>query len=147
MCWKTPSSANNIPTTPRSNISISLSPSLSARYADFIGKEIQKAYLESYGEGGQNLFDRYISYADAWIEDQDFKDPGHRAIARPGDADAESSKIEKPAGIANPSKGDRQRGGEVSAAARLRRERRKEPGLDVVRKTALGHRKAHVQSG
>jgi hypothetical protein len=24
---------------------------------------------------GQNLFDRYVDYADAWIEDQDFKDP------------------------------------------------------------------------
>ncbi len=47
---------------------------LAPRYAEFIGKEIQKAYLESYGEYGQNLFDRYIAYADAWIEDQDFKD-------------------------------------------------------------------------
>lgn len=28
-----------------------------------------KAYLESYSEYGQNLFDRYISYADAWLED------------------------------------------------------------------------------
>jgi serine protein kinase len=26
-------------------------------------------------EYGQNLFDRYIDYADAWIEDQDYKDP------------------------------------------------------------------------
>ena len=24
---------------------------------------------------GQNLFDRYVAYADAWIEDHDFKDP------------------------------------------------------------------------
>ena len=48
---------------------------LAPRYAEFIGKEIQKAYLESYSEYGQNLFDRYIAYADAWIEDQDFKDP------------------------------------------------------------------------
>src|SRR6202451_4711067 len=46
---------------------------LAPRYAEFIGKEIQKAYLESYGEYGQNLFDRYISYADAWIEDKDFR--------------------------------------------------------------------------
>jgi serine protein kinase len=39
------------------------------RYAEFIGHEIQKAYLESYSEYGQNLFDRYVDYADAWIED------------------------------------------------------------------------------
>ena len=48
---------------------------LAPRYAEFIGNEIQKAYLESYSEYGQNLFDRYIAYADAWIEDQDYKDP------------------------------------------------------------------------
>ena len=75
---------------------------LSARYADFIGKEIQKAYLESYGEYGQNLFDRYIAYADAWIEDQDFKDPDTGQLLDRTTLDAELSKIEKPAGIANP---------------------------------------------
>ncbi|MEL6225696.1 MAG: PrkA family serine protein kinase, partial [Pseudomonadota bacterium] len=75
---------------------------LSARYADFIGKEIQKAYLESYSEYGQNLFDRYIAYADAWIEDQDYKDPETGQLLDRGTLDAELSKIEKPAGIANP---------------------------------------------
>jgi serine protein kinase len=75
---------------------------LSARYAEFIGKEIQKAYLESYGEYGQNLFDRYIAYADAWIEDQDFKDPDTGQLLDRATLDAELSKIEKPAGIANP---------------------------------------------
>ncbi len=75
---------------------------LSPRYADFIGKEIQKAYLESYGEYGQNLFDRYISYADAWIEDQDFKDPDTGQLLDRSTLDQELSKIEKPAGIANP---------------------------------------------
>src|SRR3546814_17363810 len=47
---------------------------LAPRYAEFIGNEIQKAYLESYHDYGQNLFDRYVAYADAWIEDLDFKD-------------------------------------------------------------------------
>lgn len=75
---------------------------LAPRYADFIGKEIQKAYLESYGEYGQNLFDRYISYADAWIEDQDFKDPDTGQLMDRATLDQELSKIEKPAGIANP---------------------------------------------
>ncbi len=75
---------------------------LSGRYAEFIGKEIQKAYLESYGEYGQNLFDRYIAYADAWIEDQDFKDADTGQLLDRATLDAELSKIEKPAGIANP---------------------------------------------
>ncbi len=75
---------------------------LAPRYAEFIGKEIQKAYLESYSEYGQNLFDRYISYADAWIEDQDFKDTDTGQMLDRGSLDNELSKIEKPAGIANP---------------------------------------------
>ncbi|HXJ02609.1 MAG TPA: PrkA family serine protein kinase [Micropepsaceae bacterium] len=75
---------------------------LAPRYAEFIGKEIQKAYLESYGEYGQNVFDRYISYADAWIEDQDFKDADTGQLLDRNALDAELSKIEKPAGIANP---------------------------------------------
>jgi len=75
---------------------------LAPRYAEFIGKEIQKAYLESYGEYGQNLFDRYIAYADAWIEDQDFKDADTGQLLDRNSLDAELSKIEKPAGIANP---------------------------------------------
>ena len=75
---------------------------LAARYAEFIGHEIQKAYLESYSEYGQNLFDRYIAYADAWLEDQDFKDPDTGQILNREILDSELSQIEKPAGIANP---------------------------------------------
>jgi serine protein kinase len=75
---------------------------LAPRYAEFIGNEIQKAYLESYHEYGQNLFDRYVAYADAWIEDQDFKDPDTGQLMDRAVLDKELSKIEKPAGIANP---------------------------------------------
>lgn len=75
---------------------------LAPRYAETIGNEIQKAYLESYGEYGQNLFDRYISYADAWIEEQDFKDADTGQMLNREVLDSELSKIEKPAGIANP---------------------------------------------
>jgi len=75
---------------------------LSARYAEFIGNEIQKAYLESYGDYGQNLFDRYVAYADAWVEDQDFKDSDTGELFDRKTLDQELSKIEKPAGIANP---------------------------------------------
>lgn len=75
---------------------------LAPRYAEFIGHEIQKAYLESYSEYGQNLFDRYIAYADAWLEDQDYKDTDTGQILNRGILDSELSQIEKPAGIANP---------------------------------------------
>jgi serine protein kinase len=75
---------------------------LAPRYAEFIGHEIQKAYLESYHDYGQNLFDRYVDYADAWIEDQDFKDPDTGQLLDRELLNQELSKIEKPAGIANP---------------------------------------------
>ena len=75
---------------------------LASRYAEFIGNEIQKAYLESYHDYGQNLFDRYLDYADAWIEDQDFKDPDTGQMLSRDLLNAELTKTEKPAGIANP---------------------------------------------
>lgn len=75
---------------------------LSPRYAEFLGNEIQKAYLESYSEYGQNLFDRYVEYADAWIQDQEFKDPDTGLLMDRKLLNDELEKIEKPAGIANP---------------------------------------------
>ncbi len=75
---------------------------LSARYAEFIGKEIQTAYLESYSEYGQNIFDRYVTYADYWIQDQEYRDPDTGEVFDRGSLNAELEKIEKPAGISNP---------------------------------------------
>jgi serine protein kinase len=75
---------------------------LAPRYAEFIGNEIQKAYLESYSDYGQNLFDRYVAYADAWIEDLDYKDPDTGQLLNREALNQELTKIEKPAGIANP---------------------------------------------
>ncbi len=75
---------------------------LAKRYAEFIGNEIQKAYLESYHDYGQNLFDRYVDLADAWIEDQDFKDPDTGQLLNRDLLNQELSKTEKSAGIANP---------------------------------------------
>ncbi|MDF2116219.1 PrkA family serine protein kinase [Roseiarcaceae bacterium H3SJ34-1] len=75
---------------------------LAPRYAEFIGHEIQKAYLESYSDYGQNLFDRYVDYADAWIEDVDFKDADTGQLLDRELLNQELTKIEKPAGIANP---------------------------------------------
>ncbi len=75
---------------------------LAPNYAEFIGDEIQKAYLESYSEYGQNLFDRYIQYADAWIQETDFRDPDTGEMYDKESLNAELEKIEKPAGISNP---------------------------------------------
>ena len=75
---------------------------LSPRYAEFIGKEIQTAYLESYSEYGQNIFDRYVLYADFWIQDQEFRDPNTGEMLDRSALNDELEKIEKPAGISNP---------------------------------------------
>jgi serine protein kinase len=75
---------------------------LAPRYVDFIGKEIQTAYLESYTEYGQNIFDRYVTFADFWIQDQEYRDPDTGEILDRGALNQELEKIEKPAGISNP---------------------------------------------
>ena len=75
---------------------------LAPRYAEFIGKEIQTAYLESYSEYGQNIFDRYVTYADYWIQDQEYRDTDTGEVFDRAALNAELEKIEKPAGIANP---------------------------------------------
>ncbi len=75
---------------------------LAPRYVEFIGKEIQTAYLESYSQYGQNIFDRYVTYADFWIQDQEYRDKETGDILDRAAINEELEKIEKPAGISNP---------------------------------------------
>ena len=75
---------------------------LAPKYAEFIGKEIQTAYLESYSEYGQNIFDRYVTYADYWIQDEEYRDPDTGESFDRASLNEELEKIEKPAGISNP---------------------------------------------
>ena len=75
---------------------------LAPRYIEFLGKEIQTAYLESYSEYGQNIFDRYVTYADFWIQDQEYRDPATGEILDRASLNDELEKIEKPSGVSNP---------------------------------------------
>jgi len=75
---------------------------LTTPYVEFIGKEIQTAYLESYSEYGQNIFDRYVVFADLWIQDQEYRDPNTGEILDRNALNDELEKVEKPAGISNP---------------------------------------------
>ncbi|MDX9740647.1 MAG: PrkA family serine protein kinase [Gammaproteobacteria bacterium] len=75
---------------------------LAPQYVDFIGKEIQTAYLESYSEYGQNIFDRYVTYADYWIQDEEYHDMDTGENFDRAALNEELEKIEKPAGISNP---------------------------------------------
>ncbi|MEH6443399.1 MAG: PrkA family serine protein kinase [Oceanospirillaceae bacterium] len=75
---------------------------ISPKYIELLGKEIQTAYLESYSEYGQNVFDRYVIYADFWIQDQEYRDPQTGDMLNRQSINDELEKIEKPAGISNP---------------------------------------------
>ncbi len=81
------------------NISKSI---LASKYAEFIADEIQKAYIDSYGTYGQNIFEKYVIYADYWLQNNDYRDPDSGEILDRGVLNEELEKIEKPAGIANP---------------------------------------------
>lgn len=70
-------------------------------YAKRIGKDIQTAYLDSYDEYGQALFDRYILYADYWIQDNDYRDPDTNQMFDRVELNKELEKIEKPAKVVN----------------------------------------------
>ncbi len=79
-----------------------LKSTITSKYAEFIGDEIQKAYVDSYHEYGQNLFERYVTYADHWCQDNDFRDPDTGQQFDRQLLNEELEKIEKTAGIANP---------------------------------------------
>jgi serine protein kinase len=90
---------------------------LKPKYAEYIGKEIQMAYLESYKEYGQNLFDKYIEFADHWLEDKDYRESETGEMFNRDTLNKELEKIEKPAGIVNPKEF---RGEVVKFALRIR---------------------------
>ena len=75
---------------------------LASKYSEFIGHEIQKAYIDSYSEYGQNIFEKYIMYADNWIQNIDYRNPDTGQLFDRKMLSEELEKIEKPAGIANP---------------------------------------------
>lgn len=75
---------------------------LTTDYLKFAKNEIQKSYLEAYDEYGQTLFDRYITLADAWIQDIDYKDPDTNQMFNREHLNSELEKIEKASGISNP---------------------------------------------
>jgi serine protein kinase len=75
---------------------------LTPYYAKKVGKDIQTAYLDSYDEYGQSMFDRYIVFADHWVQDNDYRDVDTGQMYDREHLNKELSKIEKPAEIANP---------------------------------------------
>lgn len=76
---------------------------LMVEYYKTVTKHIQTAYLGSaHGEFGQNVFDRYVSYADYWCQGSDYRDPDTNEMYNIESLNQELEKIEKPARIVNP---------------------------------------------
>ncbi|XMR41102.1 hypothetical protein ACLK2C_09550 [Escherichia coli] len=48
------------------------------------------------------MFDRYVTYADFWIQDQEYRDPETGQLFDRASLNSELEKIEKPAGIGDP---------------------------------------------
>lgn len=74
---------------------------LALDFAKKVGKDIQTAYLDSYQEYGQSMFDRYILFADNWIQDNDYRDPDTGQMFDRALLNKELEKVEKPAEIVN----------------------------------------------
>jgi serine protein kinase len=75
---------------------------LQEKYIEFLEKDIRVSFLESFGDLCQNVFENYFYYADAWVQDKDFRDPDTGVMYDRDALGKELDKIEKPADIANP---------------------------------------------
>lgn len=75
---------------------------VSREYAKLVGRDIQTAYLDSYSEYGQSLFDRYILFADNWCQEEDYRDPDTGQMFSRSALNEELEALEKPAKISNP---------------------------------------------
>jgi len=72
------------------------------KYMEYLEKDIRASFLDSFQDLCQNLFDTYFYYADAWVQDSDFRDPNTGVMLDRAALNAELEKMEKPAGIDNP---------------------------------------------
>jgi serine protein kinase len=72
---------------------------LHKEYFAFIEKELRAAYLDSFNSFGQNMFERYFLFAEAWISDEQCRDPETHTLMNRDAMIAKLEEIEKPAGI------------------------------------------------
>ena len=74
---------------------------LQPKYFEFVEKELRTAYLESYRSFGQNMFERYVMFADAWLEDAQCRDPETHTMLNRALLNQKLEEIEKAAHIVN----------------------------------------------
>jgi serine protein kinase len=74
---------------------------LQPKYFEFLEKELRTAYLESYSSFGQNMFERYVLFAEAWINDEQCRDPETHTLMNREALNSKLEEIEKAAAITN----------------------------------------------
>lgn len=80
---------------------LSIIKHLSKEFRKFLDGEIKKAYIESYDEHGQNIFDRYVTYADSWLNEEDYRDQLSNMLMTPADLEKFLEEVEVPANVSN----------------------------------------------
>lgn len=75
---------------------------LQDKYMERLEKDIRASFLASFDDLCQNVFETYFYYADAWTQDNDYRDPSTGVAFDRDQLNSELSKIEKAAGIDNP---------------------------------------------
>lgn len=71
------------------------------RYFEFIDKELRIAYLESYSDFGQTMFERYVLFAEAWLDESTVRDPETHTLLNRENLNSKLEETEKAAGIVN----------------------------------------------
>ncbi len=74
---------------------------LQEKYLETLEKDIRASFLESFSDLCQNVFETYCYYADAWVQDTEFRDTNTGVMLTREDLNNELEKIEKAAEITN----------------------------------------------
>ena len=74
---------------------------LQQRYLEFAEKELRTAYLESYSSFGQNMFERYVLFAEAWLNDEQCRDPETHTMLNRSILNDKLEELERPAAVMN----------------------------------------------
>lgn len=70
-------------------------------FHDSLDKDLKKAYIESYDEHGQTVWERYLNYAEAWLRGEDYRDPYSAISMTPEELEKFLEEIETPANVSN----------------------------------------------
>lgn len=70
-------------------------------YFAFLEKELRAAYLDSSDAFGQNMFERYVLFAEAWLDDTQCRDPETHVLLNRSQLNEQLEAIERPASVMN----------------------------------------------